>query len=568
MIKLTLKKCRIKANPLQKTLIIGLIFFLLISVAIPLIALFVKAFHDQSGNFIGLDNFLNYFSTASLFQSINNTLFISIFTTVISVTFAFIYAYAVSRTKIYGKPFFKYIALLPLFAPTMLHGISLVYLFGNKGLFTIIGLNINIYGPVGIIISEILYTFPQAFLILLVALEMADYRIYEAAEALGAGSLKKFFTVTLPGVKYGLVSAVFVSFTLSFTDFGAPKVIGGNYNVLATDIYKQIIGQQNFSMGAVVGIILLLPAVISFSVDRFTTKKQHTLVSSKSVPFRIKSQPTDIFFFVYCLIIVIIILAFFLIAIFAALVKTWPYDLSLTFAHYDFKNVSSSGIKPYLNSLLVSFLTAGIGTGVIFLSAYIIEKFKSFKVLRQIGYFLSIIPLALPGLVIGISYILFFNRASFQLFNLTVPNPLNIIYGTIFILILANIIHFYSVSFITANTALKKLDREFESVSDSMSVPIFKNFSLITVPMSITAIMEMFMYLFVNSMTTVSAVIFLCSPKIKLASIAVIHMEESGSTAAAAAMAVLIVITNIAARFIYEFILKRVRRKTDAWQKR
>ncbi len=568
MIRLILKKYRIKTNPLQKTLIIGLIFFLLISVVIPLIALFVKAFHNQSGNFIGLDNFLNYFSTASLFQSVNNTLFISILTTVISVTFAFIYAYAVSRTKIYWKSFFKYLALLPLFAPTMLHGISLVYLFGNKGLFTTIGLNINIYGPVGIIISEILYTFPQAFLILLVALEMADYRIYEAAEALGAGSLKKFFTVTLPDVKYGLISAVFVSFTLSFTDFGAPKVIGGNYNVLATDIYKQIIGQQNFSMGAVVGIILLLPAVISFSVDRFTTKRQYTLISSKSVPFRIKPRPTDIFFFVYCLIIVIIILAFFLIAIFASLVKTWPYNLGLTFAHYDFKTVSSSGIKPYLNSLLVSFLTAGTGTGVIFLSAYIIEKFKSFKILRQIGYFLSIIPLAIPGLVIGISYILFFNRASFQLFNLTVPNPSNIIYGTIFILILANIIHFYSVSFITANTALKKLDREFENVSDSMSVPIFRSFSLITVPMSITAIMEMFMYLFVNSMTTVSAVIFLCSPKIKLASIAVIHMEESGSTASAAAMAVLIVITNIAARFIYGFILKIVRRKTDAWQKR
>jgi iron(III) transport system permease protein len=568
MIRLTLKKYRIKADPLQKILIIGLIFFLLISVFIPLITLFVKAFHDQSGNFIGFGNFLNYFSTSSLFQSVNNTLFISIFTMVISVTSAFIYAYAVSRTKIYWKSFFKYLALLPLFAPTMLHGISLVYLFGNKGLFTTIGLNINLYGPVGIIISEILYTFPQAFLILLVALEMADYRMYEAAEALGAGSLRKFFTVTLPSVKYGLISAVFVSFTLSFTDFGAPKVIGGNYNVLATDIYKQIIGQQNFSMGAVVGIILLLPAVISFSVDRFTTKKQHTLVSSKSVPFRIKPQPADIFFFVYCLIITIIILMFFLIAIFASLVKTWPYNFNLTFAHYDFKNVSSSGIKPYLNSLMVSFLTAGIGTGVIFLSAYIIEKFKSFKVLRQIGYFLSIIPLALPGLVIGISYILFFNKASFKLFNLTVPNPLNIIYGTIFILILANIIHFYSVSFITANTALKKLDREFESVSDSMSVPIFRTFSLITVPMSITAIMEMFMYLFVNSMTTVSAVIFLYSPKIKLASIAVIHMEESGSTASAAAMAVLIVITNIAVRFIYEFILKIVRRKTNVWQKR
>ncbi len=557
-----------KDSPIQKTLIIIFLLFLFISILLPLNSLFIKAFHDKEGYFVGLGNFKHYFSNPSLFQSLKNTIFISTATTLIAVFLAFIYSYSLSRINIRWKTFFKYIALVPLFAPTMLHGISLVYLFGNKGIFTTLGLNIDLYGAVGIIISEIIYTFPQAYLILLVALEMTDYRLYEAAQTLGAGRIKQFFRVTLPSVKYGLISAVFVCFTLSFTDFGAPKVVGGDFNVLATDIYKQIVGQQNFSMGAVVGIILLVPAIASFIVDRITTKKQSTFLSSKSVPYQLKTKPADSFFFIFCIIISLAIIIFLLVAIFASLVKIWPYNLHLTFSHYNFKTVSSSGIKPYINSIIISSISAAIGTILIFISAYLIEKSKTFKVARQITYLFSIIPLALPGLVIGISYILFFNKTSFNIFGINVPNIFNFLYGTAAIIILANIIHFYSVPFLTSNTALKKIDCEFENVSYTMSVPVYKTFFKVTMPLSITAIMENFMYLFVNSMTTVSAVIFLYTSKLKLASVAVIHMEEGGSIASAAAMAVLIVLTNIIIRIFYEIILRKIRRKTDAWQKR
>ena len=555
-------------NFFQKLLIYVFFIFLIITIILPLFSLFNKAFNDRSGIFIGFENFFKYFSNPALSQSVKNTFFISATTTIIAVFLALLYVYSISRIQIRWKTFFKYIVLLPLFAPTMLQGISLVYLFGNKGIFTNIGLNINLYGAVGIIISEILYTFPQAYLILLVGFEMTDYRLYEAAETLNASRIKQFFKVTLPSVKYSFISALFVCFSLSFTDFGAPKVVGGDYNVLATDIYKQIVGQQNFSMGAVVGIILLFPAILSFAVDRITTRKQNAIFSSRSVPFRFKREKGDYIFFIYCLIISGLIALLFLVAVFASLVKVWPYDLTLTLAHYNFKTVSSSGIKPYINSIIISLISATLGTILIFLSAYLIEKSRSLKIIRLLSYFFSIIPLALPGLVIGISYIFFFNRLSFNFFGLAIPNIFNFIYGTIIILILSNIIHFYSVPFITANTTLKKIDKEFENVSNSMAVPGSITFLKVTVPLSITAVMENFMYIFVNSMTTVSAVIFLYSSNLKLASIAVVHMEEGGSIAAAASMAVLIVLTNIIARIIYEVILKKVRRKTDVWKKR
>ncbi|MEC0089065.1 putative 2-aminoethylphosphonate ABC transporter permease subunit [Paenibacillus macquariensis] len=549
---------------MQNMLIVLLVLTLTTSTLIPLITLFSKAFINKEEQFIGLANFIKYFSTPSLAQSLSNTIWISVLSTLIAVSLAFVYAYGISRTGIRGKSYFHYMALLPLFEPTMMHGIALTYLFGNQGIVTngFFGLlpefHIQIYGPIGIVISEVLYLFPQAFLIFITALTITDQRLYDAAETLGAGKIKTFFTVTLPSVKYGLISAVFVCFTASFTDFGAPQAIGGNFNVLATDIYKQVIGQQNMSMGATVGILLTIPAIIAFAVDRFVDRKQRSMLSSKSTPYKIPDgRLRDGLYHVFCWVISIAILIPLITTLFASLIKVWPYNLHFSLKHFDFSNVAGSGLEPFYNSLKVSFITAIVGTIVTFVFAYLIEKSRTMKGLRQVGYFLSILPLALPGMVIGLAYIFFFNNPN---------NPLNWIYGTMIIIVLANITHFYAVPFMTATTALKKLDKEFELVSESMRVPFYKTFLKVTVPMSLPAIVEIAMYFFVNSMVTVSAVVFLRSADFNLAAVSLVNMEDAGDVAAAAAMSTLIVVTNIIVRVIYELILNKVKKRTAAWQ--
>ena len=125
-------------------------------------------------------------------------------------------------------------------------------------------------------------------MILVVAAGLADARLYEASRALRASPLRTFWTVTLPTLRYGLVSAFFVCFTLAFTDFGVAKVVGGNYNVLATDIYKQVIGQQNFTMGATISLLLLTPTVIAFVLDRLVQRKQAATLTTRSVPYQPK----------------------------------------------------------------------------------------------------------------------------------------------------------------------------------------------------------------------------------------------------------------------------------------
>ncbi len=573
-----------RLNTREDWLMMGLVLlsslWLLVGVVLPLWQVVYRSLVDNRGNWVGLANYQQYFASPALSISFFNSLTVSIVSTLLAVTLAFAYAYALTRTKVRGQSFFRLIAMFPLYAPSVAHGIALLYLFGKKGLVTTgflglaervlgfsPGLDIHLYGPTGIILGEVYYCFPQAFIILSTALMLSDARLYEASISLKASKVRTFFTVTLPSIKYGLISAIFVCFTLVFTDFGVPKVVGGNYNVLATDIYKQVIGQQNFTMGATISILLLCPTVIAFVIDRLMQRRQIALVSSRIVPFQ--PQPNrwaDRFALAFCTLIAGMILIPLLSILFASVLNVWPYKLELTLRHYDFTSVGGGGYQAYWNSVRMSLYTAACGTVVTFVSAYLVEKGSKMRVLRSILYFFSILPVALPGLVIGLAYIFFFNAPNWNMGGLSIPNPFNVLYGTMAILVIANIIHFYTVSFLTAATALKQLDREFEPISESLKVPFYRSFVHITLPLSLPAVLEIAIYYFVNAMVTVSAVIFLYSPQLKLASVAIVNMEDAGDTAAAAAMSVLLILSSMVVRAGYGVLTHTLYKRTQAWR--
>lgn len=555
-----------------------ILIFLIVVIVFPLGLLLIKSFENNSGEFIGFSNFREYFSNKNLLISLKNTFTISASSSIISLLLAFIYAYGVQRSTIRYKNIFKYIALMPLFAPTMMHGISLVYLFGRKGVITTgffekippLAFDINLYGSTGIIIAEVLYIFPQIFLVLNIALSTTDYRLYEAADMLGTSNFRKFFTITLPNMKYGIISSFIIAFILSFTDFGAPKVVGGNFSVLATDVYIKVVGQNNMAMGAVVSIILLIPSVIAFFIDQKIQKKQGVVLNAKSIPYRAKKNKVrDIFFYIYSILICFFILSIFVTIFVSAFSKLWPYNLSFSLNNFKFYDYNG-GIEIFLkNSLILAALSGIFGTFMTFMSAYLIEKKEKKSLKDKVIYFLSLVPLALPGMVIGISFIFFFNKSYFTIpfLNINIMNPFNSIYKTIWIMVLANVIHFYSISFLTANTALKKLDREFERVSLSMGIPWYKTFSNVTFPMCIDSILEIFFYYFVNSMVTISALVFLYTSSLNLLSIAVINLDDTGEIAKASAMSIVILLTNIAVKIIYQIILKILQKRKNKLKK-
>ncbi|MDZ4736919.1 MAG: putative 2-aminoethylphosphonate ABC transporter permease subunit [Rhodospirillaceae bacterium] len=534
--------------------------YLVVTVLLPLESLLRKSFFDKEGVFVGVSNYLRYFTDPALSVAITNSLTVTAIATSITIVIAFIYAYAIQRSQMWGRGIFRGIALVPLLAPSLLPGLSLVYMFGNQGFLNWMLGGHSIYGPIGIVIGEVFFTLPHAVMIILTALATADQRLYEAAESLRASKLRIFFTVTLPGARYGLISAIFVVFTLNFTDFGVPKVIGGSYNVLATDIYKQVIGQFNFQMGAVVGMLLLIPAVISFIVDRTVQKKQVALLSARAVPYQPKSNGLrDIGLFLFCSLVAIFVVGILVVAAYGSFITYWPYDLTFTWKNYDFNNIDTNGWGAYFNSLKMAALTAIIGTAIIFWGAYLIEKGRGFGKMRGAIQFLCMVPLAVPGLVLGLSYIFFFNHPA---------NPLNFLYLTMAILVINTIAHFYTVCHLTALTALKQMDAEFESVSASLKIPFYKTFWRVTVPVCLPAIIDIAIYLFVNAMTTVSAVVFLYSSNTKLASISVLNMDDAGNTASAAAMGMTIVATSAAVRIAQGLLTHGISRRTQAWRRR
>lgn len=558
----------------KRILILLALVWLVVVVVLPVGTLLIKSLSDSQGNFVGLANFVTYFKSPALSRSIGNSLLVSFATTAIAVPLGFAFSWCLARTCMPAKWLFKSLALMPLFAPTLLNGISLIYLFGRKGLITtgffgvLPGIKLPLYGSFGIIVSEVIYTFPQAMLILSVALAVTDARLYEAAASLGAGRVRTFFTVTLPSIKYGLVSAFFVCFILAFTDFGAPKVVGGNFNILATDIYKQVIGQQNFVMGAVVSMVLLIPTCIAFIMDRIIQRRQVAMIAAKSVP-RVNEPDRlrDNLAQACCGLVIFLILAFYGTAFYASLVKVWPYKLSLGLSHYRFSGMGGGGYAAFFNSIRMSLYSALLGTAITFLTAYLVEKVRVWDRCRHTVYFLSILPLALPGLVIGLAYIFFYNARGWEFLGMFIPNPFNFVYATMAILVLSNIVHFYTMGFLTASTALKQMDIEFEHVSDAMGVPFYKTLFRITLPVSLPAILEVASYYFVNSMATVSAVIFLYSADIPLASVAIANMDDAGDTAPACAMSILVVLTNIAVRLLFLLCTKKLKAKTQAWKK-
>ena len=544
-------------------LIVLIAVVLIAFLAAPLLAILLKALEGRSGEFVWFDNFVAYAKTPALLGSLWNSLWVSGAVTLIVLPLAFTFAYALTRSCMPQKALFRGITLIPLLAPSLLSAISLIYWFGNQGALKSwmqsVGIE-QIYGAPGIVLAECLAVFPHTLMILVTALSLADARLYEAADAMGTSASRKFFTVTLPGAKYGLISAALVTFTLVMTDFGIPKVIGGNFNVLATDVFKLVIGQQDFPKGAVVALMLLAPAVLTFGVDHFVSQRQTAMLTARAVPYSPRASPAyDRVMTLFCAVIAALVLAMLGMAVFASFATFWPYNLQPSLRHYQMGLLDAEVGVAFVNSLKMAAGTALFGTLLVFAGAYLLEKTKGLDWVRSLVRLLAVLPMAVPGLVLGLGYIFFFNAPN---------NPLGGLYHSLSLLTVCTIIHFYTTGHLTAVTALKSLDGEFEAVSASLKVPFYKTFWRVTLPVCAPALIDMARYFFINAMTTISAVVFLYSPETKVASIAILNLDEAGEMGAAAAMAVLIALASSVATLLFMLLAWWSAKRTQAWRTR
>ena len=533
------------------TIFIGLllVFFMLFPLTAILKLSFFKGGEFGLANFT-LANFQKYFTTAYTLNALWHSLYVSIVTTIIVIIITFFFAYAITRTTIAGKTFFRNVIMLPLVAPSIIQALALIYLFGRNGLITnhLLEIDWNIYGATGIIVSEVLYCLPHAFVILFSTLSAVDIRLDEAAESLGATPFKVFTRITLPSSKYGIFSAAALTFNLTITDFGNPVVIGGNYNVLATEIYAQVTNLYRFDLGATISIILLVPSMMAFMINYYISRKTFSMISGAAKPVIPPSRPLKkIAYTTYCSLVTSAIFLIFGTVIIGSFVKVWPYDWSLTLQHYSFPSIG--GYSAIWTSIWISLIVGIVGAFITLVAGYVMETRKPF--FKRSLYFLSVMPAAIPGLVMGLGYILAFNK------------PYYFFYGTPLIIVINIVICNFTLGILSSISNLRNIDSSIEEASISLGGDTFRTFFRIIFPLSRVAFFQNFIYFFMRSMTTISAVIFLVSATVHLAAIEIIMLDNDGWTASANAMSTCIIVIVLISLGILHIVNKKTGRQPD-----
>jgi iron(III) transport system permease protein len=516
---------------------------LLVFVVAPLAGILKMSFVTAGG--IGFDNYARYINGPKFSKVVGNSLAVAATTTAITVLLAYAFAYAMRRSAMPLKRVFGSVALLPLFAPSLVQALGIVFLFGRNGVINrTFGLGIDIYGFWGIVISDVFYSFPHAYLILSAALAVADARLYESAQVLGATGARIFRDITLPSSKYGILSATFVVFTIVITDFGNPMVIGGDYNVLATEIYNQVSGQGNFSMGAVIGVMLLVPAALAVIAEKWIMRRHHATITERSQPLQVQPvRGRDRAGLTFALVICTMIAAIVLVVVVASFVTLWPYNMHVSLRHYRFE--VQNGLQPLWTSIWVSLMAAGVGVIVTIGGACLTRRLRNWA--GQCLYFLSILPAAVPGMVLGLGYILVFNDPS---------NPLEFLYGTLLILALCNVYHYHAQGFLIATTSINQISRVFDEASTSLGGGFLKTLWEVILPIIAPSVISVGVFFFVRSMVTLSAVIFLVTPVTQVAAVSVLLLDDAGNANQAAAFSVCIMLVVALALLLFQLALR------------
>ncbi|MFR8033782.1 MAG: ABC transporter permease subunit [Lachnospiraceae bacterium] len=496
-----------------------IILFLLVSVIFPLVGVMTQITLEDAKKIMTSEQFL---------PMIGHSLATTGISTVISVSLAFLLAWCLNRTNIKGKGVFAVLFTIPMLIPSVSHGTGLVLLFGDNGLLTNgLGIHVSLYGYFGMILGWVLYSFPVAFLMLTDSFQYEDYTTYEAAQVLGMGKLEQFRTIMLPNLKKTLISTVFATFTLIFTDYGVPLVVGGKVMTLSLYMYREVVGLLDFSKGAIIGILLLIPAVAAFIVDlkNDETANASTVTKQYVVPLSRKRDGIS-----YCICILTVAVICLPIAAFAFLSVVRQYPIDLSFSLENIREAFELGVGRYLeNSLAMALGTSLVGVAVIYFTAYLTARSK--KTLTTLTlHLISMLSLAVPGIVLGLSYVLFFKSTFF--------------YGTIVVLILVNTIHFFASPYLMAYNSLNKFNRNLEDVSETLGISRMRMLRDVYLPCTQKTIIEMFSYIFVNCMVTISAVSFLANFKDMPLALLIPRFDSQSLVEATAFIALVILAVN------------------------
>lgn len=543
------------ADPIMVTTIVLLIVFLTLFILYPLAILLVDSVVSEGGG-ISLDVFKRIFAMSNFRRAITNTLkvgfLVGIASSLIGLLFAYVEEYVQLKTK-FMSGLFKVISMLPVVSPPFVLSLSMIMLFGKAGIITRHLLHIydnNVYGFWGIAIVQTLTFFPVCYMMLKGLLKNIDPSLEEAARDMGASRSKVFTTVTLPLILPGLGNAFLVTFIESIADFANPMIIGGSYDTLATSIYLQITGAYDKEGASAMAVVLLAITLMMFIVQKYyleakstatltgKASRQRMLITDKSV-----TRPLTII----CSLFAIFVIAMYICVPFGAMFKTWGYDFSLTFKWFGLVFSRYKGFKAFKDSFVLSLIASPITALFSMIISYLVVKrdFKSKGFIEAV----SMLAMAVPGTVLGVGFIRGFSAGVFR------TGFLQSLYGTGALLVIVFIVRSLPTGTRSGISALRQIDKSIEESAYDMGADSFKVFTTVTLPLIKDSFLSGLVTTFVRSITAISAIILLVTPKYLLITVQINEFAEKGSYGLACAFAtILIIITYSAVLLMNTFI--------------
>ena len=506
---------------------------------VPISMILGKSFIGESG--FTLEFYRNVFQGRDFGKIFATSVGIAMLSAVITTILAFILAYSIHFTNIHKalKKIIKALAVMPMLLPTITYGFAIIYTFGKQGLLTkVLGKQLfDVYGLSGLLIGYVIYTLPVSFMLINNTMGYIDKKYLVVSRVMGDHARQTFYQTIMRPLYGTLAASVIQCFFLSFTDFGIPASVGGRIDVVAGVLYNEMLGSvPNFNNGAVVAIMMLLPSVISIAVLSYLERYNIRYNKVSEIEIK-KSAARDVIFIVISGFILLCVLTVFAVIVIVPFVREWPYRMTFTMEHFVAVFSDQALVKVVKNSILTAVLTAVFGSlvayGAALITARSIISDKCKKVIESI----SLMTNTVPGMVLGIAYLLTFTGTGLQ--------------NTIAIIIFCNIIHFFSTPYLMMKSSLEKMNASWETTARLMGDNWLKTVLRVLTPNAIATILEVFSYYFVNAMVTVSAIIFITGARTMVITAKIKELQHYAKFNEIFVLSLLILILNIAAKALF-----------------
>ena len=510
----------------------------------PLVRLFGKSFWDGG---LTVDFYAAVVSKKGFLSALGNSFTVAAAAALLAVVIAFLMAYAVHYTKLPNglKRALTVVATLPMFLPTITYGFAIIYSFGKQGLITrLLGRQLfDIYGFAGLLVGYVIYTIPVAFLLVHNTMRFVDKKALIVSKVMGDGDLATFRIAVLRPLLGTLAGAFIQAFFLCFTDFGIPASVGGGYDVIATLLYNQMLGGiPDFNRGAVIAVIMLIPSVGSICILQLLERFNIRYNRIDQTEMR-KNTVRDFCWGVGDTILSVIILAIFAVIFVVPMVESWPYQTGFTLEHFKTVFADDGLLAAYGHSLALALLTAALGTLVAYGAALITARSTLAAGYKKTIEGISLITNAIPGMVLGVAYLFVFSGTSLQ--------------NTMLLMVLCNIVHYFSTPYLMMKNALSKMNAGWEPTAMLMGDSWIKTILRVVTPNAASSLIEVFSYYFINSMVTISALIFIAGARTMVLTTMIKQLQYVNRFNEVFVLSLLILATNLIAKALFSWLANR-----------